>query len=46
MTFGDLNPNDIAPLNGDVSFFALYKSFALDDELIKLHHSVLLNRYK
>ena len=46
MTFGDLNPSGIAPLDGDVSFFALYKSFALDEELIKLHHLVLVNRYK
>ena len=46
MTFGDLNPNGTAPLDGDISFFGLYKGFTLDSDLIKLHHLVLLNRYK
>lgn len=46
MTFGDLNPNGITPLDGDISLFWLYKGLILDPDMIKPHHSVLINRYK
>ena len=45
MTFGDINPGGIAPLDGSIAFFGLYKGFVLSDEIIKLHHKVLTNRY-
>ena len=45
MTFGDIGPSGIAPLDGSIAFFGLYKGFVLSDDLIKLHHKVLCNRY-
>ena len=45
MTFGDINPGGIAPLDGSIAFFGLYKGFILSDDIIKLHHKVLCNRY-
>ena len=45
MTFGDINPGGIAPLDVSIAFFGLYKDFVLSDDLIKLHHKVLTNRY-
>ena len=45
MTFGDIDPGGIAPLDGSIAFFGLYKGFVLSDEIIKLHHKVLCNRY-
>ena len=45
MTFGDIDPGGIAPLDGSIAFFGLYKGFVLSDDLIKLHHKVLCNRY-
>ena len=45
MTFGDINPGGIAPLDGSIAFFGLYKGFVLSDDLKELHHKVLCNRY-
>ena len=45
MTFGDIDPGGIAPLDGSIAFFGLYKGFVLSDDLIELHHKVLCNRY-
>ena len=45
MTFGDIDPGGIAPLDGSIAFFGLYKGFVLSDEIIKLNHKVLCNRY-
>ena len=45
MTFGDIDPSGIAPLDGSIAFFGLYKGFVLSDEIIELHHKVLTNRY-
>ena len=45
MTFGDIDPGGIAPLDGSIAFFGLYKGFILSDDLIELHHKVLCNRY-
>ena len=45
MTFGDIDPGGIAPLDGSIPFFGLYKGFVLSDDLIELHHKVLFNRY-
>ena len=45
MTFGDIDPGEIAPLDGSIAFFGLYKGFVLSDDLIELHHKVLCNRY-
>ena len=45
MTFGDIDPGGIAPLDGSIAFFGLYKGSVLSDEIIKLHHKVLCNRY-
>ena len=42
MTFGDLNPSGIAPFDGDIAFFGLYKGFHITDDLIQLHHNVLM----
>ena len=45
MTFGDIDPGGIAPLDGSIKFFGLYKGFTISDDLIKLHHKVLTNIY-
>ena len=34
MTFGDIDPRGIAPLEGSIAFFGLYKGFVLSDDLI------------
>lgn len=41
LTFGDLNPNGIIGLQGDIGFFCLYKGEKLSELTIKLHHQVL-----
>ena len=43
MTLGDLNPNGVAPLDGDIAFFALYKDKLIAEKDILLHHHVLCN---
>ena len=45
MTFGDLSPTGIAPLDGDIAFFGLYKGFVIAEDVIKLHHRVLCSSY-
>ena len=45
MTFGDLDPNGIAGLNGDIQFFLLYKGREMSDRLIKAHHKMICERY-
>ena len=41
MTFDDINPSGIAPLKGDISFFAIYKGKEIEENDILLHHHVL-----
>ena len=43
MTLGDLNPNGVAPLDGDIAFFALYKDKLIAEKDVLLHHHVLCN---
>ena len=43
MIFGDLNPNGIASLKGDISFFCVYKGRLINDKDILFHHHVLCN---
>ena len=45
MTFGDLDPNGVAGLNGDIQMFLLYKGFSLADLIIKAHHKMICERY-
>ena len=45
MTFGDLNPNGIAGLNGSIAFFALYKERVIPEPEIRLHHYVLCHNW-
>ena len=45
MTFGDLDPNGIAGLNGDIQLFLLYKGWGMSDLLIKAHHKMICERY-
>ena len=45
MTFGDLDPNGIAGLNGDIQLFLLYKGWGMTDVLIKAHHKMICERY-
>ena len=45
MTFGDLNPNVIAGLNGSIAFFALYKERVIPEPEIRLHHYVLCQNW-
>ena len=35
MTFGDLDPNGIAGLNGDIQLFLLYKGWGMSELIIK-----------
>lgn len=41
MTFGDINPNGIVPLKGDISFFTIYKGKKIEENDIPQHHNVL-----
>ena len=45
MTFGDLNPNGGAGLNGDIQLFLLYKGWGMSDLIIKAHHKMICERY-
>ena len=45
MTFGDLNPNSIAPFYGQIASFLLYKNHRMIGRDILLHHSVLCKWY-
>ena len=45
MTFGDLDPNGIAGLNGSIILFGLQKGQAITDTDIKLHHHVFCNNW-
>ena len=45
MTFGDLDPNGIAGLNGDIQLFLLYKGWGMSDLIIKAHHKMICERY-
>ena len=45
MTFGDLNPNGIVGLKGDIQLFLLYKVWGMADLIIKAHHKMICERY-
>ena len=45
MTFGDLNPSGIAPFNGKIASFLLYKNKRMTSRDILLHHKVLCKWY-
>ena len=45
MTFGDLDPNGIAGLNGDIQLFLLYKGWRMPELIIKAHHKMICERY-
>ena len=45
MTFGDLDPNGIAGLNGDIQLFLLYKGWGMSELIIKAHHKMICERY-
>ena len=45
MTFGDLDPNGIAGLNGDIQLFLVYKGFAMDERIIRAHHKMICERF-
>ena len=45
MTFGDLDPNGVAGLNGDIQLFLLYKGWGMSDLIIKAHHKMICERY-
>ena len=45
MTFGDLNPNSIAPFNGKIASFLLYKNKRMTKRDILLHHKVMCKWY-
>ena len=45
MTFGGLDPNGIAGLNGDIQMFLLYKGWHMDEFIIKAHHKMICERY-
>ena len=45
MTFGDLDPNGIAGLNGDIQLFLLFKGWGMADLIIKAHHKMICERY-
>ena len=46
MTFGDLNPNGLAPLEGDVQLFLVYKGREMSERLILAHHKMICERYE
>ena len=45
MTFGDLDPNGVAGLNGDIQLFLLYKGWGMSDLIVKAHHKMICERY-
>ena len=45
MTFGDLDPNGVAGLNGDIQLFLLYKGWGMTKLIIKAHHKMICERY-
>ena len=45
MTFGDLDPNGIAGLNGDIQLFLVYKGWGMSELIIKAHHKMICERY-
>ena len=45
MTFGDLDPNGIAGLNGDIQMVLFYKGWHMDELIIKAHHKMICERY-
>ena len=45
MVFGDLDPGKLAPLNGDIQLFLLYKGWNMVDLIIKAHHKMICERY-
>ena len=45
MVFGDLDPGKLAPLNGDIQLFPLYKGWNMDELIIKAHHKMICERY-
>ena len=45
MTIGDLANAKSAPLKGNIAFFSVYKK-TLSEQMIRLHHKVLCERYK
>ena len=46
MTFGDLDPNGVAGLNGDIQLFLLYKGWGMSELIIKAHHKMICERYR
>ena len=40
----DVNPTGEHTSDGNIALFGLYMRFYMTDELIKLHHTVLVNR--
>ena len=46
MTFGDLDPNKVAGLDGDIPLILLYKGWNMDDLIIKAHHKMICERYE
>ena len=45
LVFGDLDPGKLAPLNGDIQLFLLYKGWNMDELIIKAHHKMICERY-
>ena len=45
MVFGDLDPGKLAPLNGDIQLFLLFKGWNMDEWIIKAHHKMICERY-
>ena len=45
MVFGDLDPGKLAPLNGDIQMFLLYKGWAMDELVINAHYKMVCERY-
>ena len=45
MVFGDLDPGKLAPFNGDIQLFLLYKGWNMVDLIIKAHHKMICERY-
>ena len=45
MTLGDIYSGGKAGLNGDIQFFALYKSIPMSNAIISVHHKMICERY-
>ena len=45
MTFGDLDPNGLAGLKGDIQLFLLYKGWGMSDLIVKAHHKMICERF-